>query len=751
MVGPREVAISVLALGANVSAFRCTQVKNVIENHAGFRHTSNTPAAQERPIYRRPRTRPSTTVTMVSEREEELKDKIAKLRGAASKGETYERVVGRGSDLTEKMDKGKGEFDGTMEGERQERLRDNLVVKGDRKKAVSELEAGRRTIVRDPDDPVQEANILDSLMVGREDELEEELRAAYAVSGSTGDNFDPTGGAGKKKKFDGGYASTMQSAEAFFNKPSPFQKAAQEKEAADRGNPGPGAATEDSSSDAQLLDAVDSGETAAETVGAAVSDTFEKVTGSVGGRWEKPAEGAEVDTHKPVVSTWGVFERPKDMSKAFGGGRDPTIKKLDPDEKRRRDEETKAILNSYRGSTGEDLKREKDSEDEIKAALKQSRRAMRFGDTFGAVSALESVKQECSIHGPVGAVVFLELAMALEATGRSYQAQDIYKVLRRSKNREIKGQAKRLNEGLEAMDMLKFSRVGEANEVSEVTKMWTASFTPMSGDGEKKYSQVYFEKDADGRPSEDGVFAVEDAKQVLMLAFKYKGGISKNRIMKAFDFLKQRSDEASLAARREASMIRKQQEQQRQDDADAAAAAGVIAGDDAEGEKTEKTEEELFGLKRAPWEKNADSALPEGGAGLVSLMGDMSSLEQRIQGGWTLAIKAGGSTVDVLDRDSPFMLAPGGQLTAVEPSGPFLSVSKEGQWELDAKDRVVKLDYTSSKWVGLVDTGGAQEGLEVLALDDKLMVALESQPGAVGGGTNTKSFSVDKYRLLVRP
>lgn len=36
----------------------------------------------------------------------------------------------------------------------------------------------------------------------------------------------------------------------------------------------------------------------------------------------------------------------------------------------------------------------------------------------------------------------------------------------------------------------------------------------MSGDGEKKYSQVYFEKDADGRPSEDGVFAVEDAKQV---------------------------------------------------------------------------------------------------------------------------------------------------------------------------------------------------------------------------------------------
>lgn len=35
----------------------------------------------------------------------------------------------------------------------------------------------------------------------------------------------------------------------------------------------------------------------------------------------------------------------------------------------------------------------------------------------------------------------------------------------------------------------------------------------MTGDREKKYSQVYFEKDADGRPSEDGVFTVEDAKK----------------------------------------------------------------------------------------------------------------------------------------------------------------------------------------------------------------------------------------------
>lgn len=74
----------------------------------------------------------------------------------------------------------------------------------------------------------------------------------------------------KKAKFDGGYASTMQGAEAFFNKPSPFQKAAQEKEeaaaaATAAASAGASAATDAESVDARVLDPVDSAETASET------------------------------------------------------------------------------------------------------------------------------------------------------------------------------------------------------------------------------------------------------------------------------------------------------------------------------------------------------------------------------------------------------------------------------------------------------------------------------------------------------
>lgn len=72
----------------------------------------------------------------------------------------------------------------------------------------------------------------------------------------------------KKAKFDGGYASTMQGAEAFFNKPSPFQKAAQEKE---RAAAAPASATDGSSSvDAKVADAAESAEIAAETTGTVI-------------------------------------------------------------------------------------------------------------------------------------------------------------------------------------------------------------------------------------------------------------------------------------------------------------------------------------------------------------------------------------------------------------------------------------------------------------------------------------------------
>lgn len=132
MVGPR-VAVSVLALTVHAGAFRLPQGNNnVIQNGKINVASAGTQQQQQQRqarhcSCRRPRAS-TTAVSMVSEREEELKDKIAKLRGAASKGDTYERVVGKGSELKDKMDKSKGEFDGTVDRQRQVSCRLSCVI-----------------------------------------------------------------------------------------------------------------------------------------------------------------------------------------------------------------------------------------------------------------------------------------------------------------------------------------------------------------------------------------------------------------------------------------------------------------------------------------------------------------------------------------------------------------------------------------------------------------------------------------------
>lgn len=128
-----------------------------------------------------------------------------------------------------------------------------------------------------------------------------------------------------------------------------------------------------------------------------------------------------------------------------------------------------------------------------------------------------------------------------------------------------------------------------------------------------------------------------------MFACKYNGGVSSKRIINAFEFLKKRSEEAALAAQREATELRQKAQQ-------ALTGAGGEEEDDQNtpgDEEAEENSEDGSGLvvrrtARLVIEDQAEKDFPKGGAGLVSLMGDLSSLETRIQGNWKLTIKAGG-------------------------------------------------------------------------------------------------------------
>lgn len=105
-----------------------------------------------------------------------------------------------------------------------------------------------------------------------------------------------------------------------------------------------------------------------------------KTTSGIGGRWIKKNETSSADYKPSKSGTWGVFERPKDISRAFGGGKRVGAG-YTPDNlnKKKSEEETRARLQQYREKVGIDVQSEKDHAEEIEQALEIGRRAMEVG------------------------------------------------------------------------------------------------------------------------------------------------------------------------------------------------------------------------------------------------------------------------------------------------------------------------------------------------------------------------------------
>jgi hypothetical protein len=223
-------------------------------------------------------------------------------------------------------------------------------------------------------------------------------------------------------------------------------------------------------------------------------------TGSVGGKWSAPTQ--EVETHSPKVSTWGLFDRPKDISKAYGGGRDPRVPKS-PEETKMKDQKIADAMKSYRQAAGLNdplVVAEPENEPKMTAALSSARRSMRSGDIYGAVQALESVIGLCSPCGDKGGEMWLELGMALEATGESDRANAIYKSLGRCNNETVRKNARQLRNGMQAMETLRLGPSDGPAEQSQLSKLVNSHYASMEpGYG---YSSAYFGSttyDADGK------------------------------------------------------------------------------------------------------------------------------------------------------------------------------------------------------------------------------------------------------------
>ena len=133
-----------------------------------------------------------------------------------------------------------------------------------------------------------------------------------------------------------------------------------------------------------------SSSSAAASAATAAGEQPATTTTGIGGTWTPPPpQEVEKETHKPKVSTWGVYERPADISKAFGGGRQIGVGGYQPSEEEvaKKRAETEALLAAFTKSLGADVELQEAHRDEILAATKEAKQMLRYGATGAAQHA----------------------------------------------------------------------------------------------------------------------------------------------------------------------------------------------------------------------------------------------------------------------------------------------------------------------------------------------------------------------------
>ena len=282
-----------------------------------------------------------------------------------------------------------------------------------------------------------------------------------------------------------------------------------------------------------------------------------QTTSGIGGSWSPSVAEAPNATFKPKVATWGVFDRPADISKAYGGGRKIGVGGYapPPEEVERKRAETQALLANYRKSVGADLEAEKAHQPEIEAALKEAQQLLRFGSTKGALAELQGVQGWCTTATELGSRTLLELGLALVANAGTAAATEaereesradanrIFKSLGRSPSEEVRRVAQQMLFQETAQEFLK---VGEAEATSEWSKVGRIGSV-----GGKRYAlaDAYLSS-----PKRRAVDSLPEARTVLRSAAVGRSDRgAPQRILQSLEFLdglpaEQRAPEGRAAA-----------------------------------------------------------------------------------------------------------------------------------------------------------------------------------------------------------
>ncbi|KAF7824660.1 Cytochrome b5 [Senna tora] len=166
-------------------------------------------------------------------------------------------------------------------------------------------------------------------------------------------------------------------------------------------------------------------------------------------------EEDESELYKPKVSTWGVFPRPGNISKTFGGGR--TIRPGEVletvEEKAAKEARTKELIAAYKKKIGLNIDAKLKSECE--EALKDGDSLMNAGKLQEALPYYERVMDKLAFQSELHGLAALQWSICQDSLSRPNEARQMYEKLQSHPNPKVSKKARQFVFSFQAMEMMK--------------------------------------------------------------------------------------------------------------------------------------------------------------------------------------------------------------------------------------------------------------------------------------------------------
>ncbi|KAG2671772.1 hypothetical protein I3760_13G010800 [Carya illinoinensis] len=186
-----------------------------------------------------------------------------------------------------------------------------------------------------------------------------------------------------------------------------------------------------------------------------VGDTskFEDTTTS---QLEQPQEH-DSNLYKPKVSSWGVFPRPENISRTFGGGRviRPGEVLETAEEKAAKEARTRELLAAYKSKTG--LKIDPKLKSECQEALRDGDSLMNLGKLKEALPYYEKVMEKLTFQSELHGLAALQWSICQDSLSRPNEARLMYEKLQSHPNVQVSKKARQFMFSFQAMEMMKFT------------------------------------------------------------------------------------------------------------------------------------------------------------------------------------------------------------------------------------------------------------------------------------------------------